>query len=150
MFCQISLNVRALWPKFWSDWQHCSACHMALCVCMLKGTKNYFPGKSHSSKSHLCNMFKWDSGLRWQLKTSECHSKRGRGNGLTNQNPPLALPTPSHIPLTWHSRTEFVTSGKQLPPSSSTTHEHIREKIPYFWEKSTAKAHQNLHHLKKN
>jgi hypothetical protein len=33
------------------------------------------------------------------------------GNGLTNQNPPLALPTPSHIPLTWHSGTEVVTSG---------------------------------------
>jgi hypothetical protein len=47
----------------------------------------------------------------WQLKTSECHSKRGWGNGLTNQNPPLALPTPSHIPLTWHSGTEVVTSG---------------------------------------
>jgi hypothetical protein len=50
--------------------------------------------------------------LRWQLKTSECHSKRGwgNGNGLTNQNPPLALPTPSHIPLTWHPGTEVVTS----------------------------------------
>jgi hypothetical protein len=47
---------------------------------------------------------------RRQLKTSECHSKRGGGNGLTNHNPPLALPTPSHIPLTWHSRTEVVTS----------------------------------------
>jgi hypothetical protein len=33
------------------------------------------------------------------------------GNGLTNQNPPLALPTPSHIPLTLHSGTEVVTSG---------------------------------------
>jgi hypothetical protein len=31
---------------------------------------------------------------RWQLKTSECHSKRGGGNGLTNQNSPLALHTP--------------------------------------------------------
>jgi hypothetical protein len=48
---------------------------------------------------------------RWQLKTSECHSKRGGGkNGLTNQNPPLALPTPSHIPLTWLSGTEVFTS----------------------------------------
>jgi hypothetical protein len=32
-------------------------------------------------------------------------------NGLTNQNPPLALPASSHIPLVWHSRTEVVTSG---------------------------------------
>jgi hypothetical protein len=32
------------------------------------------------------------------------------GNELTNQNPPLALPTPSHIPLTWYSGTEVVTS----------------------------------------
>jgi hypothetical protein len=31
-------------------------------------------------------------------------------NGLTKQNPPLALPTPSHIPLAWHSGTEVVTS----------------------------------------
>jgi hypothetical protein len=47
---------------------------------------------------------------RWQLKTSKCHSKRGGGNGLTNQN--LAFPPhPLHIPLTWHSGTEAVTSG---------------------------------------
>jgi hypothetical protein len=50
------------------------------------------------------------SPLRWQLKTSECHSNLGGGNGLTNQYPPLALPAPSHIPLTWHSGTEVVTS----------------------------------------
>jgi hypothetical protein len=40
------------------------------------------------------------------------------GNGLTNQNPPLALhlstfPIPSHIPLTWHSGTEVVTSDSK-------------------------------------
>jgi hypothetical protein len=50
------------------------------------------------------------SVLRWQLKMSKCHSKRGGGNGLTNQNPPLALPNPSYIPLAWHSGTEVVTS----------------------------------------
>jgi hypothetical protein len=44
----------------------------------------------------------------------------GGGNGLTNQNPPLAisvyppLPAPSHMPLTWHSGTEVVTSGLNL------------------------------------
>jgi hypothetical protein len=32
-----------------------------------------------------------------QLKTSECHSNWGAGNGLTNQNPPPTLPTPSYI-----------------------------------------------------
>jgi hypothetical protein len=42
--------------------------------------------------------------------------QKGGGNGLTNQNLPLALPsggvpTPSHIPLTWHSGTEVVTSA---------------------------------------
>jgi hypothetical protein len=55
----------------------------------------------------------------------------GGGNGLTNQNPPLALPSPSHIPLTWHSGTEVVTSGLQtkvtLPPTwppSPVSHRH--------------------------
>jgi hypothetical protein len=43
---------------------------------------------------YLINPQLVNSQLRWQLKTSECHSKRGGGNGLTNQNPPLALPTP--------------------------------------------------------
>jgi hypothetical protein len=49
---------------------------------------------------------------------SECHSKRVRGvDGLTNQNPQLALPTPSHIPLTWQSGTEVVNSVpiKEVP-----------------------------------
>jgi hypothetical protein len=39
-----------------------------------------------------------------QLKTFECHSNWGGGNGLTNQNPPLAIsvPYPSLPPLTYH------------------------------------------------
>jgi hypothetical protein len=48
--------------------------------------------------------------LRPQLKSSECHSNWGGGNGLTNQKLPLAFPTPSHIPLTWHLGTEDVSS----------------------------------------
>jgi hypothetical protein len=35
----------------------------------------------------------WGDNLRRLNQGSECHSKRGGGNGLTNQNPPLALPT---------------------------------------------------------
>jgi hypothetical protein len=44
----------------------------------------------------------WGGCLRWQLKTSKCHSKKDGGNGPTNQNPPHAISVPSPPPLTYH------------------------------------------------
>jgi hypothetical protein len=35
-----------------------------------------------------------------ETTTSECHSNWGGGNGLTNQNPPLAISVHSPPPLT--------------------------------------------------
>jgi hypothetical protein len=42
------------------------------------------------------------------------NAKRGGGNGLTTQNPPLALPAPSHILYHWHG-----IRGLKLSPQHS-------------------------------
>jgi hypothetical protein len=54
--------------------------------------------------------------------------QKGWGNGLTNRNPPLALPTPSHIPLAWHSGTEVVTSGLPEVEFSNSSVKKFSEK----------------------
>jgi hypothetical protein len=38
--------------------------------------------------------------------------QKGWGERTDQSESALALPTPSQIPLTWHSRTEVVTSGQ--------------------------------------
>jgi hypothetical protein len=80
---------KKLRPKF--QWRHDT----------LAGWKPTVAGHSSHNRSQPAEAcYYWLQWLWPELPTSECHSKRGGGNGLTNQNPPVALPTPSHIPLT--------------------------------------------------
>jgi hypothetical protein len=109
-------------------------------------TPSHMPLAWHSATEVVTSI------LRWQLKTSECHSKRGGGNELTNQNPPLALPTPSHIPLTWHSGTEVVTTGvlEHQPNVRSSTLLFLFPKVRLFeleysdWGRSLRIKYMNL------
>jgi hypothetical protein len=48
---------------------------------------------------------------RWQHKTPECHSKKGNADWPIRTRR-LPSPPPFHMPLTWHSGTEVVTSGQ--------------------------------------
>jgi hypothetical protein len=64
---------------------------------------------THRDMKKGCNLFNRSLEIQYcvyatllspQLKTSECHSKWGGWNRLTNQNPPLSISVPSPPPLT--------------------------------------------------